>query len=225
MWARLSTVRGPNADPCVADLLIVHLRIVDHDIQSQSLHRQPADRGQQSVRSDYAISCAVTRATRALTSSCCALRTSSVVRCPRLLADAIERNFGGVHLRCGCLDLRLGGVQLPPALHHRGPRLIAVDVKIEPLLTKRFLGLANGRIFRAALINRDGELAQDGDLGRPKLIRDTRLRFRQSVAQKHTPPGCRPGSSKSFEGTCAGAMLWGRIEESHGVSRGMNAMR
>ena len=55
MWARLSTVRSPNADPCVADLLIVHLRIVDHDIQSQSLHRQPADRGQQSVRSDYAI--------------------------------------------------------------------------------------------------------------------------------------------------------------------------
>jgi hypothetical protein len=30
----LSAVRSANADPGVTDLLIVHLRIVDHDIQS-----------------------------------------------------------------------------------------------------------------------------------------------------------------------------------------------
>src|SRR6516164_3644557 len=71
---------------------------------------------------------------------------------PRLLADTVEGNFGGVHLRGGCLDLRLGGVQLTPALHHRSPRLIAVDINIEALLAKCFLGLANGGIFSATLI-------------------------------------------------------------------------
>src|SRR6516162_1531147 len=58
---------------------------------------------------------------------------------PRLLADTVERNFCGVDLRGGGLDLRLGSVQLSPALHHRGPRLIAVDVNIEaPRQTPRF---------------------------------------------------------------------------------------
>src|SRR5215469_11879509 len=90
---------------------------------------------------------------------------------PRLLADTVEGNFGGVHLRGGCLDLRLGGVQLAPALHHRSPRLIAVDVKVEALLAKCFLGLANGGIFSAALIKRDGKLSQYGDVGRPKFLR------------------------------------------------------
>src|SRR6516162_3851577 len=90
---------------------------------------------------------------------------------PRLFADTVERNFRGVHLRGGCLDLRLGGVELSPALHHRSPRLIAVDVKIEPLLTKCFLVLANGGIFAAALINRDRELSQNRDVRLPETLR------------------------------------------------------
>src|ERR1700756_2682598 len=53
--AGLPAVRRPNADPGVPDLLIVHLRIVDHDIQSQSLHRQSADCRQQRVRSNNPI--------------------------------------------------------------------------------------------------------------------------------------------------------------------------
>src|SRR5215468_11690210 len=90
---------------------------------------------------------------------------------PRLLPDTVERNFGGVHLRSGCLDLRLGGVQLAPALHHRSPRLIAIDINIEALLAKCFLVLANSGIFSAALIKRDGELSQNGDVGGPKFLR------------------------------------------------------
>jgi hypothetical protein len=39
---------------------------------------------------------------------------------------------------------------LSPALHDGSTRLIAIDVKIETLLAKRFLGLANGRIFGTA---------------------------------------------------------------------------
>jgi len=82
-----------------------------------------------------------------------------VVRCPTRASSRtpLSAIFGGVDLRRGCLDLRLGGIQLSLALHHRGPSLIAVDIKIEPLLTKRFLVLANGGIFGAALINRDCE--------------------------------------------------------------------
>src|SRR5689334_6996948 len=45
--ACLSAVRGPDPDPGVPDLLIMHLRIVDHHIQSQVLHRQSADCRQQ----------------------------------------------------------------------------------------------------------------------------------------------------------------------------------
>ena len=90
---------------------------------------------------------------------------------PRLFADTVERNFRGVHLGCGCLDLCLGGVQLAPALHHRSPRLIAIDIESEPLLAKRFLGLANGGIFSAALIKRDGKLSQNRDVFRPKFLR------------------------------------------------------
>ena len=90
---------------------------------------------------------------------------------PRLFANTVERNFGGVDLRRGCLDLRLGGIQLSPALHHRGPSLIAVDIKIEPLLTKSFLVLANGGIFGAALINRDRELSENRDVRLPQHLR------------------------------------------------------
>jgi len=50
-------------------------------------------------------------------------------------------------------------------------RLIAVDVKIEPLLANRFLVLANGGIFSAALVKRDRELAQNGDVRLSEALR------------------------------------------------------
>ncbi len=151
----------------------MYLRIVDHDIQSQSLHGQSTDCRQERVRSNDAIMLRGHQSHSRIHEFL--LRIEHVERGslpdPRLFADTIERNFGGVHLRCGCLDLCLSGVQLSPALHHRRPRLVAVNVKIEPLLTKRFLVLANGGIFGAALINRDRELSQNGDVGRPGLLR------------------------------------------------------
>ena len=96
-----------------------------------------------------------------------------MVRCPTRASSRtpLSAIFGGVDLRRGCLDLRLGGIQLSPALHHRGPSLIAVDIKIEPLLTKRFLVLANGGIFGAALINRDRELSENRDVRLPQHLR------------------------------------------------------
>src|SRR2546422_8984138 len=71
--------------------------------------------------------CAVTSATRALTRSCCALSTSSVVRWPTrdLLAHAVERNLGGGDLRLGGVDLRLGRIELTPGLGYRRLHLVA----------------------------------------------------------------------------------------------------
>jgi len=76
----------------------VHLRIVDHDVQSQSLHRQSADRCQQCVRRDDAI---VSRGHQSHA------RIHQFLPDPRLFANTAERNFGGVDLRRGCLDLAL----------------------------------------------------------------------------------------------------------------------
>src|SRR5262249_8367666 len=119
---------------------------------------------------------------------------------PRLFSHTVEGDFGGVHLRGGCLDLRLGGVQLAPALHHRSPRLIAIDINIEALLAKCFLVLANGGIFSAALIKRDRELSQNGDVGRPKFLRyrlvtlsigssEPKIRIKRGLADFHRELG------------------------------------
>src|SRR5262249_3997159 len=48
---RLSAVGSADADPGVALLLIVDLRIVDHHIETQPLHRQSADGGKQGIGS------------------------------------------------------------------------------------------------------------------------------------------------------------------------------
>ena len=44
----------------------------------------------------------------------------------RLLAHAVERDLGGVHLRLGRLDLRLGGFELAPGLNQRLLGLVAL---------------------------------------------------------------------------------------------------
>ena len=151
----------------------MHLRVVNHDIQSQSLHRESANGGEQRVRSDDAIMLRGHQSHARIHQFL--LRIEDVERCTlpdsRLFAYAIERNFGAIHLRRGGFDLRFGGVQLAPALHHRSPRLIAIDIEIEPLLAKRFLGLANGGIFSAALINRDRDLSQNRDVRLPETLR------------------------------------------------------
>jgi len=62
----------------------------------------------------------VTSDTRAFTKVCCAVSTSKVVPLTdaRLLADAVERDLGGLHLRLGRLDIGLRRVELAPGHHH-----------------------------------------------------------------------------------------------------------
>ena len=63
-----------------------------------------------------------------------------------ILAHAVERDLGGI-------DLRLGGLELPPGLGHVRLHLVAC-----------LLGLPDGRVFGAALIERHGELGGDRGL-------------------------------------------------------------
>ena len=79
----LFSVGRAHADPGVAHLMVVHLGIVDRHAEPQHLRRQPSRRRQQRIGAPRTRSrWAVTSATRALTSSCCALSTSRVVRWP-----------------------------------------------------------------------------------------------------------------------------------------------
>src|ERR1700676_2856770 len=159
---RLSTVRRPYADPRIAHLLIVHLRIVDRDVEAEVLHRQAADRRQERVRGHHTV--VLRRDQRHARIDQFLLRVQHVERRAltdaRFFAHAIERDFGRIHLRgCG-FDLRLGGIQLTPALYHCLPRLVAVDVEVEALLPDRLLGLTDRGIFGAALVDRKREHAE-----------------------------------------------------------------
>ena len=60
----------------------------------------------------------------------------------------------------GRRDLRLGGLQLAPGLGHRRLHLLARGVEVEAALPERLLGLPDGRVFAAAIVDRDGELGR-----------------------------------------------------------------
>src|SRR4029453_2783364 len=89
------------------------------------------------------------------------------------LAHAVERDLGGGDLGRGGIDLRLGGLELPPALGHRRLHLVARSVEIEAALPERFLGLAGGGVFGATLIDWYGEWS--GERGRRLLEHGQRL--------------------------------------------------
>ena len=68
------------------------------------------------------------------------------------------------------------------------------------MLAKCFLVLANSGIFSAALIKRDGELSQNGDVGRPKFLRyrlvtlrigssEPKIRIKRGLADFHRELG------------------------------------
>ena len=52
-------------------------------------------------------------------------------------------------------------------MHHGRPRLVAVDVEIEPLLAERFFGLTDRRILAPALVDRHGQLRDGRELRQP----------------------------------------------------------
>src|SRR6185503_13060730 len=72
----------------------------------------------------------------------------------RLFAHAVERDLGRGDLRLRGDDLRLGRLQLAPRLHDARPYQVALHVELDAALAERLLGLADQRIFSAALIDR-----------------------------------------------------------------------
>src|SRR5262249_34794579 len=127
---RLSAVGAADAHPGVAHLLIVYLRIVDHHIEAQPLHRQSAYGGEQRVRSHYAIMLRGHQSNARIDEFL--LRIENVQRCT--LADAgffthtVERDLCRIDLRRRGFDLGFGRVQLPPTLHHSRAGLSAIDI-------------------------------------------------------------------------------------------------
>ena len=95
--------------------------------------------------------------------------------------SAISAEFD---LRRRRFDLRFGGVELAPALHHRRPRLIAVDVEIEPLLAEGFFGLADRGILAPSLIDRDGQLGDGRQLRQPDHLERGGLPLQHAPRQR-----------------------------------------
>ncbi len=95
-----------------------------------------------------------------------------------LLANAVERHFRGSNLGLRGCNLSLGRLELAPRLHHGLAGLVADQIEVEPLLSEALLGLTDQREFAAALVDRNGKLADDGggelvddlELGKARLL-------------------------------------------------------
>src|SRR5262249_12707208 len=152
----LSAVGRAHAAPGVAHLLIVNHRVVNLDPEPEDLRRERAGRRQHGVGRNDAI--ALRGDERHARVDEVLLGIEHVERGAladaRFLGHAVERDLGGGDLRLGGIDLRLGRLELPPGLGHRRLHLIARRVEIEPTLAERLLGLPDGRVFGAALIER-----------------------------------------------------------------------
>ena len=153
-----AAVRRAHADPAVAHLLVVHARHRRLGARRPSTCGESRPTAASSVYEATTRSrCAVTSATRALTSSCCALSTSSVVRWPTRASSRTPLSAISAPAPAPASpDIGLGRLELAPGLHDGLAHLVARGVEIEPALAERLLGLADQRIFRAALVDRHG---------------------------------------------------------------------
>ncbi len=113
--------------------------------------------------------CAVTSATRALTSACWAFSTSSVVRCPALASSRTPLSAISEAVTCDCAEATcaLPATSWPHAVTVIGAGLVAGLFEIEALLRQRFLRLADQRVFGAALIDRNRKLRDRRGAERP----------------------------------------------------------
>src|SRR5690348_16192995 len=98
-----------QAGPTVSDLMIMHPRVIDRDVQAEDLRRQPPNRGQQGVGRDDSV--ALRGYERHPRIHKLLLRIEDVkggtLADPCFLAHAVERDFGGLHLGLRRLDIGL----------------------------------------------------------------------------------------------------------------------
>jgi len=68
--------------PCVAHLVVMNFGQIIRRVQIEGMHIEPSDRAQQRIGCDHPVVLGRDCLVLALVRSCCALRTSIVVRCP-----------------------------------------------------------------------------------------------------------------------------------------------
>src|ERR687886_2643390 len=97
------------------------------------------------------------RFTRAFRSSCCALRTSRVVRCPTLASSRTPVNATSAACTCACAAMicAFEASSVPQPGDNGGAHLVAVGRDLDPPLADGLFGLTNARVDLAALVDRD----------------------------------------------------------------------
>ena len=129
--------------------------------RSEDLRRQPADRIQHRIGRHHAIMLRGDQRDARVDQRL--LRVEHVERGALaglgFFAHAVERDLGGRDLRLRRCTCALPASNWPHAVHDVGAGLVAGCFEVEALLRQRFLGLADQRIFGAALIDRYGSCA------------------------------------------------------------------
>src|SRR6516164_565706 len=169
---RSAAVWSAHAGPCIAYLLVVHVRVIDRHPQSQHLRRQPSHRRQKREGSNYPV--ALRAYQRHPRVNQFLLRVQHIERGAlanaRFLAHPIQCDLGRLHLRLRRLDIGFRCIKLPPRLYDVLPHLVARRLKIKPPLPQRLLRLPHQRILRPALIDRDDELGDRGGVKALELV-------------------------------------------------------
>src|SRR6516165_919452 len=169
---RSAAVWSAHAGPCIAYLLVVHVRVIDRHPQSQHLRRQPSHRRQKREGSNYPV--ALRAHQRHPRVHQFLLRVQHIERGAlanaRFLAHPVQCDLGRLHLRLRRLDIGFRCIKLPPRLYDVLPHLVARRLKIKPPLPQRLLRLPHQRILRPALIDRDDELGDRGGVKALELV-------------------------------------------------------
>ena len=96
----------------------MYLRIVDHDIKAQMLHRQAADGRQQRIGSHNTIMLSRDQSDARIDQFLLRVEDVKSGSLPdaRLFAHAVQRDLCGVYLGRRCFDLRFSGTSSCPQL-------------------------------------------------------------------------------------------------------------
>src|SRR5581483_1812789 len=112
----LAAVRVAHAGPAIADLVVMDAGVVSRHAQAENLRRQAADRRQQRVRRNDPVALGADQRDARIHQFL--LRVENIeggaLSHPRLLAHAVERDLGGLHLRLRRLNVRFGRIEQPP---------------------------------------------------------------------------------------------------------------
>jgi len=121
-----------NPDPAIANLLVVHARIIGGGLQIEHLRRQSSDRAQDRIRGDHAVMLRGDQRNAGIDQGL--LRVEHVERGSLsglgFFTHAVQRDFGSLHLGLRRGNLRLARNQLAPRGHRVGAGLVASRLEV-----------------------------------------------------------------------------------------------